>query len=500
MSNALTPQNLTAASVSNIDLDQIQGDVLIGLQKFVEQFLFFEIKDVVAFKTLLRKKISHRITTTRMVKEREFHLRDHKDQGDKTPLPNIGVNIAFTAAGIGKLLPATNNGQTLGDASFAAGAKAQAKSLGDPVDGAGTPTTWVLQFLDASIDGAFLITGGTEALVNAEANKVLAILGASVSVAFQENGSVRPGLEKGHEHFGWLDGVSQPGINGLTAPFPGQRLLDPGFFAFGYAPNANPPLQWMTNGSFMVFRRLKQFVPEFDQFQLTQAAALGMDPVLLGARLVGRWKSGAPVALTPSQDDSTLGIDPQRNNNFDFADDQAQRRCPFGAHIRKTNPRADFGTPNAAGVEPQTADVDPHRIIRAGIPFGPEVSVAEAANGKTATDRGLMFVCYQASIPRQFEFVQAKWANNSGFIFGKKHPDGTPVTVGFDPLIGQNGGIAPNPGDPAPRARFTDEPVPNYPTGNICSTLQEPTDFIVPTAAAYFFVPSIEALTNDLST
>jgi deferrochelatase/peroxidase EfeB len=187
-----------------------------------------------------------------------------------------------------------------------------------------------------------------------------------------------------------------------------------------------------------------------------------------------------------------MGSDPQRNNNFDFSDDQGERRCPFGAHIRKTNPRADFGLPNNAGVNPQTTDVDPRRIIRAGIQFGPEVSVAEAANGKTATDRGLMFVCYQTSIPNQFEFVQISWANNTGFIFGKKHPDGTPVTVGFDPIIGQNASLS--------RARTTDEPVPNYPTGNVRSTLNEPNDFIIPTAAGYFFVPSIEALTNELST
>lgn len=245
MSNQLTPQNLTTAAVSDLQVDQIQGDVLIGLQKFAEQFLFFEIKDVAGFKALLRKQVAQRITTTRTVVEREFHLRDHKNQGNTTPLPNIGVNLSFTASGIGKLIPATNNGQTLKDPSFATGAKQQAKSLGDPVDGAGNPTTWVPQFLNAAIDGVFLITGGTDADVNGEANKLLGILGATAAVSFQENGDVRPGLEKGHEHFGWLDGVSQPGIQGLTTPFSGQRLLDPGFFAFGYGPTANLPLLWM---------------------------------------------------------------------------------------------------------------------------------------------------------------------------------------------------------------------------------------------------------------
>ena len=91
-------------------------------------------------------------------------------------------------------------------------------------------------------------------------------------------------------------------------------------------------MEWMNNGSFMVFRRLNQLVPEFSNFILDQAKNiqlnepgrnLGVDPVLLGARLVGRWKSGAPMALTPSQDDTTLGADPNQNNNFDFSDDPA---------------------------------------------------------------------------------------------------------------------------------------------------------------------------------
>jgi deferrochelatase/peroxidase EfeB len=108
-----------------------------------------------------------------------------------------------------------------------------------------------------------------------------------------------------------------------------------------------------------------------------------------------------------------------------------------------------------------------------------------------------MFVCYQTSIPNQFEFVQEKWVNNPTFIsptpLVKNHPDGSEITVGFDPIIGQNtvnGQVQP---------RTSDEPVPNYPTGNVRSTLQEPQNFIVPTGGAYFFVPSIAALENELS-
>ena len=497
MSNETTPQRLLADPVSTpelpaLNLHEIQGDVLIGLQKNYERFIFFKIDEVAAFKSGLRKHLSHRVTSTLTVKAREFQLRDHKTTGGKEPLPLVGLNLGFTNTGIQKLLGVAS----LGDASFDKGAAALAQTLGDALDGAGKLVNWKPEFLSNNIDGAFLVTGGTQAAVDGEARHVLGILSGSISVIFDETGQVRPGSARGHEHFGWLDGVSQPGIKGLTNPFPGQRLIDPGHFVFGYPGQAGPPpLAWMNNGSFMVFRRLNQLVPEFSSYILSEAGRLEVDPVLLGARLLGRWKSGAPLALTPSQDDTALGADPNQNNNFDFSDDQGERRCPYAAHIRKTNPRADF---DQGGLSQEKA-VDPRRVIRAGIPFGPEVSPTEQSANKTSQERGLMFVCYQTSIPGQFEFLQINWANNPAFISDgippvlKKHPNGSVVKVGFDPVIGQN---TVN-GQPQPRT--ADEPVPNYPTGNVRSTLQEPQNFIVPTGGAYFFVPSIAALHNELS-
>ncbi len=493
MANETTPQQLDAVTPpQTLELTEIQGDILLGLQKFVECFVFFEIKDTADFKSALHHKILRRITTSQVVRLREFELRDLKAQGKKERIPLVGLNIGFTNTGMKKLAGVDD----LGDSSFKAGAKSRAADknpiagpgaptlpINDPVDAAGNLTTWLPEFTGA-IDGVFLITGGTEEAVQKETQKVLDIAGASISVTFQETGASRPGAERGHEHFGWLDGVSQPAVADLTTPFPGQDLLNAGRFVFGYQDSPAPKLPWMKNGSFMVFRRLKQLAPEFDQFLLDAAKALQMDPVILGARMVGRWKSGAPMELTPSQDDMTIGGDPQKNNNFDFRDDQAQRRCPFGAHIRKTNPRGDL--PKAA--------VDSRRIMRAGIPFGPEVSDAEKAAGTTQQERGLMFVCYQTSILGQFEFVQGTWANEPQFvspIFTKTRADGSPITVGIDPIIGQ--------AQPPAVARTTDEPVPNYPTGSVVSTLNLPQAFVVPTGGGYFFMPSISALRDVLS-
>src|SRR5206468_3206104 len=165
-----------------------------------------------------------------------------------------------------------------------------------------------------------------------------------------------------------------------------------------------------------------------------------MNRDLLAARMVGRWKSGAPMELDPLRDYPRLGGDEKRNNDFEFGEDPAQRRCPYAAHIRKVYPRDEAPSGEA--------EIQRHRIIRAAIPFGPEVEPGETT---TKHKRGLMFVCYQTSIERQFEYIQHR-SNDPGFVGGKRRPGGGAVTSGFDPIIGQAEGNRP---------RRMDEPYPN---------------------------------------
>jgi hypothetical protein len=133
MSSETTPLRLQTAPVpvpgsQALDLDEIQGDVLIGLQKNFEQFIFFEIKDAKAFKLALRQRIAPRITTTRTVHQRELELQEHKKHGDHSLLHLVGLNLGFTNNGILKLVP----GADLKDPSFKLGAKSQAHLMGDP--------------------------------------------------------------------------------------------------------------------------------------------------------------------------------------------------------------------------------------------------------------------------------------------------------------------------------------------------------------------------------
>lgn len=113
--------------------------------------------------------------------------------------------------------------------------------------------------------------------------------------------------------------------------------------------------------------------------------------------------TGAPIDLTPLGDDPSLGADPLRNNNFRYDQEPlSQTRCPFAAHTRKTNPRADldFVPPSSPFA------LENRRIIRRGIPFGPEVGAEEAAVNATKEKRGLLFVAYQSSITKGFQFIQ----------------------------------------------------------------------------------------------
>jgi Dyp-type peroxidase family len=477
-----------------LDLDDIQGDIPIGLQKDCEDFIFFKILDSDTFKLALRRDVIGRITNARQARQRELAIaRRHRlGHAGRDPMP--GVNLGFTKDGLTQLLGPY---RAIFDPSFERGADHPdtIAALNDP-----SRPDWLKEFLGDRIDGVFLLTAHHQALVKFQRNRLIEFLGGCIKIVYSELGNARPGANRGHEHFGFLDGISQPGIRGLPAVtdgsrdtnmgLPGQDMLWPGEFILGYpsqdprdprkpGPIAPLPAPWAKNGSYMVFRRLAQKVPEFRRFVRGQAARLGMNPELLAARMVGRWKSGAPLELAPQRDDPRLGADANRDNDFEFGDDPFQRKCPYAAHIRKVYPRDDTGN---------EAEVQRHRIIRRGIPFGPEVEPGET---KTRHSRGLMFVCYQTSIERQFEFIQRDYANNPDFVEGKRRPGGSGVVApGFDPIIGQ----APGNG-----SRQMDEPYPNYPAGSRRTTLVIPEQFVKLTAAAYFFMPSITALRTVLT-
>lgn len=491
-----------------LELDQIQGDILVGLQKESELFVGFRIADVARFKRFLA---GLHLTTARDALQAQDKIDAFRANGGKGLVNITGVNIAFTCDGLKRL--GVSGLDQIKDQAFKDGLAKHSADLGDPPTGPGAVANWLVGNGVGELDGLLIITGPTDAAVSAILGDLDRAAGSNTWIPFfTGNGNTRPGTEHGHEHFGYLDGVSQPAVRGrIDKFFPGKKFLDPnqgkdpnqglpgadlhwpGEFVFGYQEQdrtnvekfvgpKDGGLPWMKNGSFMVYRRLEQLVPEFHATVAKKAADIKMDPLMLEARMVGRFRKGAPLMLA-STDDGKLGGDPLKNNDFDFfPDDITGAKCPYSAHIRKSYPRNDL-TPAATGTTDQEkhdsseADTQTHRVMRRGIPFGIEVQPGEQTHGKTENSRGLMFVCYQTSITGQFEFIIRNWVNNAGFAVAGTGPD---------PVLGQAQG--------ANRSRnvnvgATDKPVP--------VTLES--DFIRPTGGGYFFMPSIRAIQTVLA-
>jgi Dyp-type peroxidase family len=218
----------------------------------------------------------------------------------------------------------------------------------------------------------------------------------------------------------------------------------------------------------------------------------GITTKRLGALLVGRWPSGAPVSRTPDADNPDLAADDLSNNDFLFTQDTpapiflpgsgtspgAFPRalegsngpvCPHAAHIFKVNPR-DRSTDLGPEVDTLT-----RRIVRRGIPFG--APLAEPLKGDDGVSRGLHFLCYQASIADQFETLQQDWANNTG----------APTSGGHDVIIGQTKTTA--------RTINLSPIVPGQPG----ETVTAPKQWVTPTGGGYFFAPSISAIRDTLA-
>ena len=191
------------------------------------------------------------------------------------------------------------------------------------------------------------------------------------------------------------------------------------------------------NGTYVVFRKLHTKVAAYRQY-LRDRAADRAEEDLLGAKMVGRWQSGAPLALSPDVDDPELGADARRNNDFGYGDDPRGFKCPVGAHARRANPRDAFD-------DDGSVDVRLHRMIRRGTSYGP--MLPDGVLEDDGVDRGIIFVFAGAHLKRQFEFVKTQWLNDGIFI-------GAPAES--DPLVGPNDGSGalhhPATPDPPPAA------------------------------------------------
>ncbi|WP_432850528.1 Dyp-type peroxidase [Amycolatopsis sp. CA-161197] len=267
---------------------------------------------------------------------------------------------------------------------------------------------------------------------------------------------------------GYRDSIGQPAIEGSgIEPLPGQGMaIKAGEFILGYPGEAGVPLPAPRpevlgrNGTYVGLRKYQSRVGAFNRF-LHANAQTHDERELLAAKLVGRWRSGAPLTLAPDRDDPALGADPLRNNDFTYAADQHGRQVPRGSHMRRMNPR---DTKMSVLV-----DVNIHRIIRRSTTFGAPYDPDALSQQDDETPRGLYFVFLSAKAMATMEFLQQEWINNGNFMsLGDER----------DPNVGlqQDGAI------------FT---IPHAPVRRRIHGLET---FNVLRGGEYFFLPSLTAL------
>jgi Dyp-type peroxidase family len=545
---AVAPQETAGLSEPELAIGAIQGN-LIGFNKDHQMTLFLKIHDPELFRRWLKELIPS-ITSADEVLKFKGKLKELRLRGENTRSPQcVWINIAMAFNALAELSadaevlkerarsfpnycgdshgPNEFKAERFVDRAFKQGLARRAVSeLNDPSDStsAGNPIKWVVGGPHNEADVVIIAACDDLDELNTRIadieTSLNALSGEGIEILYKQLGSKLPEPYKGHEHFGFLDGVSQPGLRGLVSSNPkdfltprqnpdnphqgkpGQDLVWPGEFLFGYNRQTRAPIPghedqlntapgkkmidegpvWATDGSFLVIRRLRQDVAVFRKFLAEESSKLEMDPALFATKLFGRWPSGAPVMRSPKADEPSLGKDELENNNFGYHGSSGDRDgvvCPFGAHIRKANPREDK---EADGRNLNITNTQWHRMLRRGVPYG---APYDPADDRDDGDRGLLFAAYMTSIVDQFEFVVQRWVNDPNF---KDGPLNDIHRSGHDPIIGQ--------------ARNADESRTRHfalPTRqsdgavkiDIVTTDQE---WVIPTGGGYFFAPSIDAL------
>ncbi len=430
---------------TELELDDIQSGVLRPRPTpYVATYIGFRIDDHKAGQELIGR-IARVVTSA---------------ANPASPLADTSVSVALTYQGLKALRVPAESLESL-SWEFRQGMASRASELGDT--GESAPENWEQPLGSSDLHVVLVAVSPDEQTLEAaldparEAYRKM----SGIEAIWRQNCHALPTET---EPFGFRDGISHPAIEGSGIPGtnPREQPLKAGEFVLGYRDELGgvqktTPELLGRNGTYVVFRKLHQRVAEFRKF-LKASANNADDEELLAAKMMGRWRSGAPLALCPFHDDPELGADARRNNVFMFEeDDKTGLKTPGGSHIRRCNPR-DAAIAGVARI---------HRMIRRGTAYGP--LLPEGVLEDDGADRGLMFAFVGAHIGRQFEFVQSQWVND-GVFFGAGEDK--------DPVIGSNG----------PGGSFT---VPRKP---VRRRIQGIPNFVVTRGGEYCFMPGLRAL------
>jgi Dyp-type peroxidase family len=393
-------------------LEDLQGNILRGHGRDHVHLLFLRFRDgatnVAAARAWLSDLGRRNITSARR------QIAERRDFKRLAIGGGLFTNLLLTRAGYDAL-----GVQPPPDGRFRGGMKASRAKLGDP-----KASEWDEGYAGEIHACVLLAHDDADELDRGAHTIVSQVQPFADLVAGERGNALRNALCESIEHFGYVDGRSQPlfTTEELAEEFadePVPRKFDPAApLRLVLVPDPNGKAG-TSFGSYLVFRKLEQNVRAFKAGEQALATALGLkgaDAERAGAMVVGRFEDGTPVVLQ-----KTDGLARAVPNDFDYAADPGGSRCPFQAHIRKMNPRGETGAPNERD----------RRIARRGITYGNRCVQPKddpAPEDLPEKGVGLLFMCFQSDIAQQFEFMQASWGNNDQFV----QPN-----TGLDPIIGQ---------------------------------------------------------------
>jgi deferrochelatase/peroxidase EfeB len=440
---------------------------------------------------------------------------------ERDPRPTTALQVAFTREGLEALgVPAPVIQDFSAEfISGMAGDACRSRRLGDV--GVGSPATWQWGGpgnVPHLVVMLYAESGGLESLRSS-------VQDDAWHAAFEPIESLHTSNLDGTEPFGFADGISQPALDWDGARDHGGgdqlrygNLLALGEFLLGYRneygkytdrPLVDDPTRLLPpaedvpgkrdvgrNGTYLVLRQLRQDVRGWWQFLDRQADGDPRRRQELAEAMVGRRMSGEP--LIPVAREGIPGVGPGADdiarNQFTYETDGAGGRCPFGAHVRRANPRSadlPYGTRGLLGRLLRTfgfggngfcddliASARFHRLLRRGREYGPGLPVERALEPAPADDpeRGLHFIGLNANLSRQFEFVQGAWVMSTKF---------GGLTEESDPLLGNR---EPVPGCPVTNTFSRPRP------GGARRRIEGVPRFITVRGGAYFFLPGLRAL------